>query len=58
MGITETVRQSSWYRRPTGRRALTDEPPYFAIAQSDDDDAAHRDIHRRRMLARMAGFIA
>jgi len=57
MGITETIRHSTWYRRSTGRRALTTEAPYFSIAQPDDD-VTHRDARRRRTLARMAGFDA
>lgn len=55
MDITETVRHSTWYRRSTGRRAMSTEPPYFSIAQPDDD-VSRRDALRRRTLARMAGF--
>lgn len=57
MGVTETVRRSTWFRRTTGHRAMSNEPPYFSIAESDDDPA-RRDGHRRRTVARLAGFDA
>jgi hypothetical protein len=52
MDITETVRRSTWHHRPIGRRVMSDEAPYFSIA--DPDNVGHRDASRRQALARMA----
>jgi len=57
MGVTETVRRSTWLRRTNGRRAMSNEPPYFSIAESGDD-SQHRDGRRRRSVAHLAGFDA
>jgi hypothetical protein len=52
MGITETVRRSTWHHRSIGRRVMSDEAPYVSI--SPPDDGSDRDAFRRRALARMA----
>jgi hypothetical protein len=49
MKIGETVRRSSWHRRPLGRRVMSDNPPYFAISEADG--ASDSDALRRRSLA-------
>jgi hypothetical protein len=53
MDIGETVRRSTWHRRPLGRRVMSDTAPYFAISASDDEDP---DVQRRRALAATAGL--
>ena len=53
MGISETVRRSTWYRRSIGRRALSHDAPFFSIGPSEDG-VVQRDALRRRILARMA----
>ena len=52
MGITETVRRSTWHGGVIGRRVMSDEAPYFSISRPDD--GSDRDALRRRALARMA----
>lgn len=54
MGITETVRRSTWHRRSIGRRVMSDDAPYFSI--SVPDDVPDRDAVRRWALAQMALF--
>ena len=49
MEIGETVRRSSWHRRPLGRRVMSDNPPYFSI--SEPDGVSDSDALRRRSLA-------
>lgn len=52
MTIRETVRRSTWHRRPLGRRVMSDNPPYFSISQADF--ASESDALRRQALARVA----
>jgi len=56
MGITETVRRSTWHHRSIGSRVMSDEAPYFSISYSDD--LSDRDAVRRGALTRMARFDA
>ena len=56
MGISETVRRSKWHRHPLGRRVMSDNPPYFSIAEPDD--GGDRDGSRRRSLAGTANLDA
>ena len=55
MEITETVRRSKWHRHPLGRRVMSDNPPYFSIAEPDGGD---RDACRRQSLAGTANLDA
>jgi len=52
MDIGETVRRSTWYRGPVGRRVMSDDPPFFSISPPVGD----RDAQRRGALATMAGL--
>ena len=54
MAITDTVRRSTWQRRSTGRRTISDEAPYSSIGEAED--VTHRDARRRSGLARTAGL--
>ncbi len=56
MDISDTVRRSTWYRRPLGRRVMQDNPPYFTI--SEPDGLSDSDARRRRSLARAAYLAA
>ena len=56
MAITDTVLRSTWQRRSSARRTISDEAPYSSI--SDTEDVTHRDAHRRSALAHTAGLDA
>jgi hypothetical protein len=53
MSIGETVRHSTWYGGPVGRRVMSDTAPFFSISEPDDGD---RDAQRRRSLTTTAGL--
>jgi hypothetical protein len=54
MDIETTVRRSTWYRIPLGRRVMSAQPPYFSISRSSDGQDG--DALRRRALADLAGL--
>jgi hypothetical protein len=54
MDIESTVRHSTWYRTPFGRRVANTQPPFFSIARSSDRHDG--DALRRQALADLAGL--
>jgi hypothetical protein len=54
MDIESTVRHSTWYRTPFGRRVANTQPPFFSISRSAH--AQNPDALRRQALADLAGL--
>jgi hypothetical protein len=54
MDIESTVRHSTWYRTPLGRRVMKAEAPYFSISRSSHGQDG--DALRRQALADLAGL--